>query len=100
VFIVPMVMFLQMLDFEKEAMVQALGLSFTMCTIALGASLGWGASWQALSSVDGCVALACAFAGMGLGVRVRGRIPAAAFRRTLFIVFGVLGLALVAKEML
>lgn len=100
VFIVPMVMFLQMLDFEKESMVQALGLSFTVCTIALGVSLGWGASWHALSSIEGIVALACAFAGMGLGVLVRGRISAAAFRRMLFIVFGVLGLALIAKEIL
>jgi hypothetical protein len=47
VFIVPMVMFLQMLDFQKEKMVQALGLSFTICTVALGMSLGWGASWNA-----------------------------------------------------
>jgi uncharacterized membrane protein YfcA len=100
VFIVPMVMFLQMLGFEKERMVQALGLSFTVCTIALGASLGWDASWHALSSVEGAVALACAFFGMGLGVRMRGRISAAAFRTMLFIVFGLVGLALIAKESL
>ena len=75
VFIVPMVMFLQMLDFEKDRMVQALGLSFTVCTIALGASLGWTASWHALSSVEGGVALACAFIGMGLGIRCAGGSP-------------------------
>lgn len=100
VFIVPMVMFLQMLAFEKERMVQALGLSFTACTIALGVSLGWRASWQALSSPEGGLALACAFAGMGLGVRMRERISATGFRTMLFVVFGVLGLALVAKELL
>jgi uncharacterized membrane protein YfcA len=99
VFIVPMVMFLQMLAFEKEKMVQAMGLSFTVCTVALGVSLGWNASWRAVSSAEGAVALAFAFAGMGLGVRMRGRISAAAFRKTLFIVFAVLGLALIAKEM-
>lgn len=100
VFIVPMVMFLQMLAFEKERMVQALGLSFTVCTLALGVSLGWKASWQAWSSVEGGLALACAFAGMGLGVRLRERISAAGFRTMLFVVFGVLGLALIAKEAL
>lgn len=100
VFIVPMVMFLQMLDFEKERMVQALGLSFTVCTIALAVSLGWNASWEALSSIEGGVALACAFVGMGLGVRMRGRISAVAFRTMLFILFGLLGLALIAKETL
>jgi uncharacterized membrane protein YfcA len=100
VFMVPMVMYLQMLDFEKERMVQALGLSFTVCTLALGASLGWAASWRALSSVEGSLALVCAFAGMGAGVRMRSRIPAAAFRTLVFSVFGMLGMALIAKETL
>ena len=100
VFMVPMVMFLQMLSFEKERMVQAMGLSFTLCTLALGASLGVGASWQALSSLQGGLALACAFAGMAVGVRLRERISAGAFRTMLFVVFGVLGVALIAREML
>jgi uncharacterized membrane protein YfcA len=100
VFIVPMVMFLQMLALEKEAMVQALGLSFTACTLALGLSLGWDASWHAFSSVEGALALAFAFAGMGLGAWMRGRISTGAFRTMLFVVFGVLGAALIAKEVL
>jgi uncharacterized membrane protein YfcA len=100
IFIVPMVMFLQMLALGKERMVQALGLSFTVCTAALGASLGWSTSWQALASLEGGLALACAFAGMSLGVRMRERISATAFRTLLFVVFGVLGAAILAKEML
>jgi len=100
IFIVPMVMFLQMLPFEKERMVQALGLSFTVCTVALGASLGWSTSWQALSSVEGATALACALAGMYFGAKMRDRISANAFRTMLFAVFGVLGAALIAKELL
>lgn len=50
---------------------QVLGLSFTVCTVALGASLGWSASWQALFSTEGGLAVASAFAGVGLGVRMR-----------------------------
>ena len=100
IFIVPMIMFLQMLSFEKERMVQALGLSFTVCTVALGASLGWSNSWQALSSVEGVVALACALVGMNVGARMREQISAAAFRTMLFVVFAMLGTALIAKEML
>ncbi|MBA2965148.1 MULTISPECIES: sulfite exporter TauE/SafE family protein [Ramlibacter] len=100
VFIAPMVMFLQMLALEKERMVQAMGLSFTVGTVALGVSLGWGTSWHALFSQEGALALACAFAGMGLGVRMRERISASTFRTTLFVVFGVLGVALIAKELL
>jgi uncharacterized membrane protein YfcA len=89
VFIVPMVMFLQMLGLEKERMVQALGLSFTVCTLALGLSLGWSTSWEAASSREGWLALASALAGMALG----------AFRITLFVMFALLGLALIAKEL-
>ncbi|MBL0425311.1 sulfite exporter TauE/SafE family protein [Ramlibacter alkalitolerans] len=100
VFIVPMVMFIQMLALGKERMVQALGLSFTVCTVALGVSLGWSTSWNALSSLEGAVALACAFAGMGVGVRMRERISGGAFRVMLFVVFGVLGAALMTKELL
>jgi uncharacterized membrane protein YfcA len=100
VFIVPMVMFLQGLELAKEEMVQALGLSFTFCTIALGISLGWGASWHALTSIEGGLALGCAFAGMGLGVRLRDRISAPAFRTVLFAVFGCLGVGLIARELL
>jgi hypothetical protein len=37
---------------------------------------------------------------MGVGVWMRGRISATAFRTLLFVVFGVLGLALVARELL
>lgn len=98
VFIVPMVMFLQMLAFEKERMVQALGLSFSVCTVALGASLGWTASWQALFSTEGGLAVASAFAGMGLGVRMRDRISPTGFRTMLFVAFGLLGAALIAKQ--
>ena len=100
IFIVPMVMFLQMLPFEKARLVQALGLSFTVCTVALAASLGWSTSWQALSSMEGAMGLACALAGMHVGAKMRKRISAVAFRTTLFVVFGVLGAALIAKEML
>ncbi|MDQ8001124.1 MAG: sulfite exporter TauE/SafE family protein [Pseudomonadota bacterium] len=98
VFIVPMVMFLQMLALDKEEMVQALGLSFTVCTLALGMSLGWSASWRAVSSLQGVLAIVCAFAGLACGARMRERISAAAFRKLLFVVFGLLGAALVAKE--
>ena len=100
IFIVPMTMFLQMLPFEKERMIQALGLSFTVSTVALGASLGWSNSWQALSSVEGVAALACALVGMNVGARMRERISATTFRTMLFVIFGVLGAAIIAKELL
>jgi uncharacterized membrane protein YfcA len=100
VFIVPMIMFLQMLGFEKEKLVQALGISFTVCTLTLGASLGWSASWRTLFSVEGALALVCAFAGMWLGLRLRDRIPAAGFRTLFFTMLALIGAALIGKEFL
>jgi uncharacterized membrane protein YfcA len=69
VFFFPMVVFLQMLDFDKDEMVQALGISFVVGTVSLAGSLGWGVSWNAAWSVPGVLALVFAFAGMALGAR-------------------------------
>lgn len=98
VFFFPMVVFLQMLDMEKDEMVQALGISFVISTLSLAASLGWRTSWNAAWSVAGVLALVFSFAGMALGAKLRGRIPATTFRKLLFVVFGFLGAAIVGKE--
>jgi uncharacterized membrane protein YfcA len=100
VFFFPMVVFLQMLDFDKDEMVQALGISFVVGTVSLAGSLGWGVSWNAAWSVPGVLALVFAFAGMALGARVRNRIPATTFRKLLFIVFGILGAVMISREVL
>jgi uncharacterized membrane protein YfcA len=99
VFFFPMVVFMQMLDMDKDEMVQALGISFVISTVALAASLGWETSWKAAWSLPGLLALVFAFAGMAVGARLRGRIPATTFRKLLFIVFGVLGVVMIAKEL-
>jgi hypothetical protein len=92
VFVVPLVPWLQCLRLGKAEMVQALGLSFTLATLALAVRLGaygGGSPW----SVQAGLALLAACAGLGFGARVRGRIGAAAFQRALFLVFAGLGLA-------
>jgi uncharacterized membrane protein YfcA len=98
VFFFPMVVFLQMLDMDKDEMVQALGISFVVSTVSLAGSLGWHTSWQAAWSVAGALALVFAFAGMAIGARLRDRIPATTFRKLLFIVFAILGAVMIGKE--
>ena len=77
-------------------MVQALGLSFTIATLALAvrvqasAPLWWGSTSAALSL---CLAVAGAFIGLSLGVALRGRLAGAAFQKALFLVFIALGVA-------
>ncbi len=92
VFALPLVPYLQALRLDKDTMIQALGLSFTVATLSLAARLH---SFEggALLTVSSFVALAAAFAGLGVGAAVRARISATTFQRALFVVFIVLGIA-------
>lgn len=92
VFVVPLVPYLQALRLDKDAMVQALGLSFTVATLALALRLQASGS-HALLTPGTALALGAAIAGLRLGERVRLRIGAATFQRALFVVFVALGFA-------
>lgn len=92
VFVLPMVPFLQSLQLRRPALIQALGISFTLASLALAARLG---GLDAAAPPDpwaSGVALGAAFAGMALGARLRERLPALVFQRALYIVFLLLGL--------
>jgi uncharacterized membrane protein YfcA len=92
VFVMPLVPYLQMLKLEKDEMVQALGLSFTVATLALAARLqavGQPVFW----SLPVLLALGAAFVGLRVGGAIRSRLDARAFQRTLFALFIALGLA-------
>lgn len=94
VFVLPWVPYLQALRLDKDATVQALGLSFTVATLALAfrlqgsAPAGWMSAQTAMALG---AALAGAFAGLKLGERLRGRLAGPAFQRALFLVFVALG---------
>jgi len=92
VFVIPLVPYLQALRLDKDAMVQALGLSFTVATLALAVRLQ-GADGLMLLSAPSALALASAFIGLWLGRVVRSRISGTAFQRLLFIIFVALGVA-------
>lgn len=91
VFVLPLVPYLQALRLDKDAMVQALGLSFTVATLALAVRLR--ASDVPLASAQSVLALAAAFLGLWLGTVVRGRIGPLTFQRSLFLAFIGLGAA-------
>lgn len=96
VFVVPLVPYLQALRLDKDTLVQALGLSFTVSTLALAARLQ-AVGGPALLSADTVLALAAALVGLALGARLRARISATAFQRALFMVFVGLGAANLAR---
>lgn len=96
VFVLPWVPYLQSLRLSRDEMIQALGLSFTVATLALAVRVQasvpqWSLSASAVLTV--CLALAGAFAGLKLGEGLRGRLAGPAFQKALFLVFIALGMA-------
>ncbi|MBY4949631.1 sulfite exporter TauE/SafE family protein [Cupriavidus respiraculi] len=92
VFVIPAVPFLQGIGLEKEELVQALGLSFTISTVALAISLAFGGALLHGPVVSASLlALPPALAGMWLGQKLRHRIAARTFRRCFFVGLLVLG---------
>ncbi|MBB6577607.1 putative membrane protein YfcA [Comamonas odontotermitis] len=91
VFVIPAVPYLQSLGLGKDTLIQAMGLSFSVSTIALAISLqqhggvamaqwAWSALW-----------LLPALAGMWCGERLRGRLSPQVFKRCLFASLLLLG---------
>jgi uncharacterized membrane protein YfcA len=97
VFVVPAVPYLQGLALKKEDLVQALGLSFTVSTIALAIGLVSESAFAFSDLRQSLFALVPALAGMAIGQRVRGRISAETFRRWFFICLLALGIQLIAR---
>lgn len=91
VFVIPAVPYLQALGLARDDLVQALGLSFTVSTVALAAGLGARGAFQPDGIVLSVLAVAPALAGMLAGQLVRNRIGPAAFRRGFLFCLLLLG---------
>lgn len=91
VFVVPTVPYLQALELERDDLIQALGLNFTVSTIALAGSLAHTGLLQTTLGGPVLIALAAALLGMVLGQRLRARISPALFRRCFFVGLLALG---------
>lgn len=92
VFVIPAVPYLAALGFAKDQLIQSLGLSFTVSTVALTLALVGGGSFGSGVATASLLALVPALAGMALGSWVRSRISEAVFRRYFYL--GLLGLGL------
>ena len=97
VFVIPAVPYLQSIGLEREELVQALGLSFTVSTIALAFNVWTAGALNVSMAASTLGALISASAGMWIGQTLRRRLPAAAFRRCFFAGLLLLGLYLVAR---
>ena len=94
VFVIPAVPYLQAIGLEKDELIQALGLSFTVSTIALAIGLLRVDAWQMGAVWISMLALVPALIGMQAGQWLRQRIAAATFRRVFFAGLLLLGATL------
>jgi len=92
--------YIQALTMERDRMVQALGLSFSVSTVALAVALAHGGVMKPAMIWPSLVALAAALVGMVLGQVVRGRIRAETFRRCFFIGLLLLGAHLALRGLI
>jgi len=83
VFVLPAVPYLQALGLRKDEMAQALGLSFTVSTLALAVNLAATQHLTAVSATQSLLVLLPALVGMWLGQRLRDELSQDAFRRWL-----------------
>jgi len=95
IFVIPSVPYLQGLRLDKDELVQAMGLSFFLSTLALGATLATVGALRADGLGASGLALLPTVAGLWLGRYVRGRLSAQAFKRCFFVALLGLGIRLI-----
>src|SRR5688572_11577410 len=96
---IPLAPYLSSLDLDKEEMIQALGLAFTVSMIVLAVGLTLEGKFHAAVAGGSLLALLPALAGMALGQRIRERMSATAFRRWFFAGLLALGVYMVARAL-
>jgi len=100
IFVLPGTPYVQAMQFERDRMVQALGLSFTVSTITLAGALGYAGEMHANLAGPSMLALGAALAGMWLGQLVRGKVAPETFRRCFFLGLVLLGVHLALRGVL
>ena len=91
VFVIPAVPYLQALNLDKNALIQAMGISFTVSTVALAAGLWLNGGYTAGAAGASVLMLLPALAGMALGQRLRNRLSARTFKLCFMVSLALLG---------
>jgi uncharacterized membrane protein YfcA len=99
-FAIPSVFYINGLGLDRDRLVQALGLSFTVSTIALGAALYEMGELNVTLAWPALTAVVAAIAGMALGQLLRGRIAPQTFRLWFFIALLLLGVRLALRGLI
>ncbi|NYT59139.1 sulfite exporter TauE/SafE family protein [Alcaligenaceae bacterium] len=97
VFVVPAVPYLQSLGLARDELIQAMGVSFTVSTVALAAGLWLNDSYSMGAAGASLIMLVPALIGMGVGTRLRHSLAPAVFRRCFLISLAVVGVYMLIK---
>jgi uncharacterized membrane protein YfcA len=92
--VIPSMPFMQAIGMEKDELVQALGVFFTVATLALSVDLTKTGLLSSATALPAAVALIASFVGFWVGQSVRAKMPAAVFRRWFLFAMILLGLYL------
>lgn len=98
ILVIPAVPYLQALGLPRDHLIQALGLSFTVSTVALAAGLGAHGAFTVQGISLSALAVGPALAGMWAGQRLRARINPSVFRRLFLISLLLLGVEMVLRS--
>jgi uncharacterized membrane protein YfcA len=97
--VVPGVLYLQALGMERDALVQAMGVLFTVSTGVLAAALAGSNLLSMEMGVLSGVALVPSFLGMVLGQRIRRLLPESRFRKVFFTALLILGAYIIMRNL-
>jgi len=99
-FVVPGVLYLEALGLNRDALIQAMGMLFSVSAVVLALSLAEKRILDAELAMLSSAALLPALAGMALGQRLRSHIPEKHFRSVFFGALFLLGGYIAAKSVL
>jgi uncharacterized membrane protein YfcA len=92
--VIPSMPFFQALGMKKDELIQALGVFFTVATLAQAFNLSAAGVLDESMALPGVIALACSFTGMAIGQSVRTRLEPETFRRWFLVSMILLGIYL------
>lgn len=98
-FVVPGVLYLQATGLARDALVQAMGILFTLSTLALAVALQRNRLLDAQTLWLSAAAVLPAIVGMLAGSRIRRRLSEAAFRKVFFICLLLLGSYIISRAL-
>lgn len=99
-FMVPGVMFLQGIGLPRDMLVQAMGILFTLSTVALALALHTNELLTAELSLVSTAAVIPAVVGMIVGQRIRRKLSETRFRQLFFIAILALGIYIILTKAL